>query len=145
MDEKCRKCGTELNNNICPNCGYDNSYLYNKAILITLIIIWSFCTVVASIAIFPTADYDRCIAVAAALYCGIMLAGTVLQYITKFIYFTNIANFVAMIVVCVPLHFTEPTGGGWGGLFIVAYIIAPTIIISLIGNVISLDRKTKAQ
>ncbi len=145
MVKNCMKCGADLDNNICPDCGYDNSSLYDNDVLRILIIFWSISTAISTILIFPTVDYDRCLAATAAIYCSIMLAGTVLQYITKFIYFTNIANFIAMIAIFVPIGFTEPTGGGWGGLFIFGYIIVPTIIVSLIGNIISLIRKEKAQ
>ncbi len=144
MVDKCRVCGTELDSDICPNCGIDNSYLYSKNNLRILIVIWSVFSVVSTIAILLTSDYIKSIAITAALCSSIMLVGTILQYITKYIYFTNIAGFIATIIIPVPLLNTETTGGGWGGLFCFVYIIIPSIIISVIINAISFNRKAKA-
>ncbi len=144
MSDKCRICGTELDNSICPNCGYDNSYLYNKNVLRILIISWAIFTLISAITIFLTSDYEKSMAITAALFCGIMLVGTILQYITKYIYFTNIAGYIGTIIIPIPLLYTKPTGGGWGGLACFAYIVMPSIIISLIINTISLNRKAKA-
>lgn len=144
MADKCRVCGTKLDSDICPNCGVDNSYLYNKSDLRILIVIWAFFSAISAIAIFLTSDYEKSMVITAALCCCIMMVGTILQYITKFIYFTNIAGFIATIIIPVPLFNTEPTGGGWGGLFCFAYIIIPSIIISVIINAISFNRKAKA-
>lgn len=145
MADKCRICGTQLDSNICPYCGLNNSRLSDKDAERVFITLWGVltATTITVTLLCLNYKYGLCIIMPLAGYCTIMLIGTLLQHIFKLIFATNIACFIAVLGAPLPAAFIKPRYEGWGEVAYILFFMVPIITISIITNICSIKRKMK--